>query len=283
MLTSLKEHLDPSYRPIIHVVSSSVEPAQLREISRLVEATAVAPSTAQRNELPRSPRFVADAALPLLLADLLPQHVDRVLFLDADALVLDDVSTLWETNLENRTLAAAVDMAIPLCSSPRALKRWRDLGVPEHAPYFNAGVMLVNLVRWRELNVPSRANEYLTRNSGAVDFLHQEALNAVLWNDWHQLDQRWNLVASLSNRDFGPYEGTVSSSPGIVHFAGRFKPWRLRSGGPFDELYCTFLEMSGSAVLRNQSLREKLLSLYDCHMRRYFYGLERALWNRGMI
>ena len=88
--------------------------------------------------------------MPLLLGELLPDDVERVLFLDADLLVLDDPTGLLEVDLGGRALAAAVDGAIALCSGPRGVRAWREQGIPAFAPYFNAGVMAISLRDWRE-------------------------------------------------------------------------------------------------------------------------------------
>ena len=69
-----------------------------------------------------------------------------------------------------------------------------------------------------------------------------------------------------------------------MHFAGRFKPWRMRIGGPFAALYNEFLMRSGGGELQlNGSISDKMLSVYDRHLRDYLYSLERFLWNHRMI
>ncbi len=284
MLVSLKAYLNPSYRPVLFLFNSRLGAEQLKTIAALVETQSIVPSAAMTSMLPRSPSFIAEAAFPLVLSDLLPETVKRVLFLDPDMLVLDDIARIWETDISNGSVAAVVDQAIPTCSSPRGVKNWSSLGIPDSAPYFNAGVMLINLTRWRRLNIPARASEYFYRISGQTDFLHQEALNAVLWDNWVPLDERWNLIASLTGRAYGPYKRFSWGPPGIVHFAGRFKPWRMRLGGPFAAVYNEFLARSGSGeIRRNESMSDKMLSVYDRYLRNYFYSLERSLWNRRMI
>ena len=284
MLASLKAHLNPSHRPVLFLLNPGLGAEQLRTIARLAETQSIVPSVAVTSMLPRSPRYVVETAFPLLLSDLLPEFVERVLFLDPDILVLDDVATIWETDVSNSALAAVADQAIPLCSSPRGVKDWSSFGIPETAPYFNAGVMLINLTRWRRLNVATLASKYFQRIDGQTNFLQQEALNAVLWNDWLPLDQRWNLIASLTGRAYGPYARFSWDSPGIVHFAGHFKPWRMRIGGPFAELYNEFLRQSGSGEVRlNGSMSDMMLSIYDRHLRRYFYSVERFAWNHRLV
>lgn len=118
-------------------------------------------------------------------------------------LVLEDLASLWETPLDQHVLAAAPDTTVPFCSAPRGVKGWQTLGIPREAAYFNCGVLMIHLARWRQREVTRRVHQYLETTR---DFLHQEALNAVLWDDWKPLDSRWNLLASRA-------EGRMSKPP----------------------------------------------------------------------
>jgi len=284
MLISLKEHLRPSYQPVLYLMHQGVSEDLLASISRLVETRSIVPRAESVAALPAHPHFPREAAYSLLLPALLPEKLDRILFLDADLLVLDDLAQLWETSIGKCVLAAAPDAAIPLCRSPRGVKKRDELGISEDAVYFNCGVMLIHLSEWRQRHVTVRACDYLRKVGPQVDFLHQEALNAILWDDWFPLDTRWNLLGSLAGR---PYESSGSGTwrkPGIVHFAGRFKPWKSPIGGPFDQPYQAFLSRAALwAPAVKPTLKDKLLSVYDRHLRNSLYGCERALWNRRLL
>jgi lipopolysaccharide biosynthesis glycosyltransferase len=284
MLTSLKEHLRPSYQPLLYLAHQGLSEDLLSAISRLVETHSIVPSAESVAALPRHPRLPPEAAFPLLLPELLPETLDRILFLDADLLVLDDLAKLWETPLGERVLAAAPDAAIPLCSSPRGVKNRPELRIPDHAVYFNCGVMLVGLAEWRKREVTRRAYGYLRNMGRQVDFIHQEALNAILWDHWLPLDSRWNLLGGMAGRPYGKSASDNWRNPGIVHFAGRFKPWRAAIGGPFNGQYGAFLDRATQWVPAvKPTLRDKLLSLYDRHLRNSLYSCERALWNRRLL
>jgi|SRR5688500_16150282 len=283
MLASLVQHLRPSFRPILYIMNQTLNDEDLAAIGAIVETHSIVPPPGAVRSLPRSPRFLPEAAFPLLLPDLLPGSVERVLFLDPDLLILDDVAKVWETELGDCVIAAARDQAIPSSSSPRGVKYRSKLGVPDDVPYFNAGVMLIDIARWKALDISARAYEYLERRGERADYFHQEALNAVLWNRWIRLDQKWNLVASLSGRSYGPYKDDSIDAPGIVHFAGHFKPWRFRIGGPFAARYDEFVALCTDGEAPSPSLSESLLGIYDRHVRDYLYGFERALWKNRLI
>ena len=85
----------------------------------------------------------------LLLPRLVPREVTRAIWLDCDLLVTTDLVRLWETDLGGCHLLAVRDPVVPLVSSRYGIRRWRELGIAPDAPYFNAGVMLLDVDRWR--------------------------------------------------------------------------------------------------------------------------------------
>ena len=282
-LTSAVEHLDPSYQIQLFLLHDGLGQDVINKIASLVDLHLVELSADTFDRLPDHDRYPAVAAYPLLLPDVLPETLRRVLFLDADLLVLDDLAQLWETPTAGRAVAGAPDGAIHFCSSPRGVRQWREWGIPEVSTYFNCGVLLIDLEAWRNREVARRAFNYLRHSRRQVDFLHQEALNAVLWSDWQPLDRRWNMLGSVAGR---PHEHPPSASvtPGIVHFAGRFKPWRAPVAGPYYARYSAFLlkALQWTAPIR-PTVRDRMLSLYDRRLRNSLYRCERVLWNYGLF
>jgi hypothetical protein len=157
---------------------------------------------------------------------------------------------------------------------------WKRLAIPREAPYFNAGVLAVSLDAWRSGGIGELTLERLARTGRRRSFHHQEALNAVVHRDWKPLAPRLN-VSSLAGRPFGV---PCPERPAIVHFAGHFKPWRARLGGPFQAAYAAALDdVSGGAILLDSTVRDRMMSSYDRRLRRHVYRLERAVWERGLI
>lgn len=283
VLHSLLERLPAGTEAKLYLVHDDLPQESVDLIGAIVETVALVPSPGQRAAAPRQGRFPRQAAYPILLPELMPRSVERVLFLDVDLLVLDDIRELWETDLDGRVFGAAPDAAVPKCSGARGVTGWRELGIPEDATYFNCGVLLIDLARWRERELTRRIHDYL-RKSERVDFLHQGAMNAVAWNDWRPVDRRWNLLASLDGRSYQFPDRSEWRNPGIVHFAGRMKPWRGPVGGPFNAVYQEVLDRVVDMIPHEPpGTRDRLLSWYDRHARRVLYPLERALWERRLV
>lgn len=128
----------------------------------------------------------------VMLARLLPPAVSKAIWLDADLLVLGDISELWSLDLNGSHALAVRDWLIPQVSSRFGVAGYKELGIDQKAGYFNAGVMVINVELWRRDDIAGRALSYLKRYRDRVFFYDQEGLNAVLAGKWHQIDVRWN-------------------------------------------------------------------------------------------
>ena len=281
MLTSLREHLRTGVEPVLYLLHRGLRADTLAAIGGIVETRPI-----RFDSDPLEPfqgrHLPPEAMSPLLIADLVADE-RRVLFVDADLLVLDDVATLWDIDLDGRALAAVRDTVIPWCRSARGVKNQAERGVPEHASYFNAGVMLMDLDAWRQRDVTARALDYL-KTTDRVDLLHQEALNAENWDDWLELPPRWNLLAGVAGRPFAAPDGDAWRHPGIVHFAGRLKPWRMAIGGRFGGRYGAVLErVVHMAPPAPRTWKESFYGFYDRRLRNFLYPLEYLLWSRRMF
>ncbi|KAF8622025.1 hypothetical protein AX15_007315 [Amanita polypyramis BW_CC] len=89
--------------------------------------------------------------------------VERILYLDVDILVRHDLKELWETDLKGASIGAAVDIGYPMGHS--GIKR---------GPYFNAGVLLMDLAKIRSSAAQLRATGAAHADSKHKD---QDALN----------------------------------------------------------------------------------------------------------
>lgn len=232
--------------------------------------------------------FVPLVYARILAPDLLPATVERLLYLDADLLVLDDISKLWALPLDGVILAAATDMAVPRVSSPMGLRRFGQLGIPADAPYFNAGVYLADLRAWRKAGITEQSMAYLHRYHDDVNLLDQDALNAVMHGRWQRLDMRWNLIASLAGRRHYRPDGIdpeeyrqALARPGIIHFAGLLKPWVQPGIASFEaDRYLEVLHRVLPSYALQKGWKARGMGFYDRRLRRALYRLEKLVWHR---
>jgi lipopolysaccharide biosynthesis glycosyltransferase len=166
--------------------------------------------------------------LRLLIPDLLNTETGRVIYLDADTLVLSSLRPLAELDLEGCLLAAAPDAA---GNHPGVA---RGLPLSADKPNFNSGVLLVDLDRWRDADMTRRAFRFIEEHEDRISAADQDVLNCLLDGKWKLLGQEWNYFNVEYQAPPGGY-GQVN----IVHFVGA-KPWLSECGNPAREIYLQY-------------------------------------------
>jgi len=191
----------------------------------------------------------------LLVEQLIPPAHPRVLYLDCDLIVEGDLLELWNTDLDGHTIAAAPERSV---SCPKfGIARWQELGLPPTAPYFNAGLMLIDMARWRARTYGERVLEYLHDHGDSLRIKgNQEGLNAILAGDWAPLDPSWNVLnwyydaRWFDSARYGPIPSRrdrprILREANVIHFTTRFKPWRAACAHPRRRRYFSYLRRSG--------------------------------------
>ncbi|SEC69434.1 glycosyltransferase family 8 protein [Paenibacillus sp. GP183] len=156
------------------------------------------------------------------IPDLLDKNVDKVLYLDCDMIVRDDVTWMWELDLSKHVLAAV--------ENPGQTHRFNKLSIPLTSSYFNAGMLFINLKKWREQDITKKVFQFTNDNQAIIKLPSQDPLNAVLHDKWLKLDPKWNFQVSRY--------GHLEIKPAIIHYTTRRKPWN--DNPPFKEEYNKF-------------------------------------------
>ena len=143
------------------------------------------------------------------LTKVLPADVDRVLWLDPDTIVSDDISDLWNYDLENRYFAAVEEV--------------RNHNHTQ-LPYFNAGVMLMNLAKFRSDKMDDRIITDI--NTTHYEHLEQDALN---FNCFLQ-------ILKLPSCYSDSYVSEPCEHPIITHYLANAKPQFAKASEPYASL-----------------------------------------------
>lgn len=171
--------------------------------------------------------------------------VDKVLYLDADTLILDTVDELWETDICHCYVAAVRNVF------EKTVKDWpRKMGLDNPEGYFNSGVMLMNLKKMRQDRVPDKLVSLGRAPEQRLNWPDQDALNVVLGKKSRLLEPKWNCQNSFfylpeATAAFGKEVlSETLHKPRIIHFegAGIVKPWHYLSKHPYRKMY---LQMRG--------------------------------------
>jgi lipopolysaccharide biosynthesis glycosyltransferase len=165
----------------------------------------------------------------------------RILYLDSDLLILKNPAPLCERENCSVGISAAVEAIIRTIAGdpPRG-----DPGFPvdSKAPYFNAGVLVLDLDWIRANGLFQRASALLA-SRGAVCMLHdQSALNFAANGGFDLLEPDWNR--QTHREVFDPVDAMpVLRRRGMnVHFVTRAKPWLAWSPFPAERMFRALLD-----------------------------------------
>lgn len=156
--------------------------------------------------------FPITASLRLFAPDIIPPETKKMIYLDTDMIMLEDISTLWHTDLQGKMLAAVKDLAEVVSCEWAGIQNFRELGIPGDSPYFNSGMLIIDPLKWRQNNIAVKVLHTIQENVSFASFPDQYGLNVVFANQWISLDQRWNCYSNLAIED--PY---------IIHYT-KIKP-----------------------------------------------------------
>jgi lipopolysaccharide biosynthesis glycosyltransferase len=199
-------------------------PASLRERIRLVTFDF---SRFDAN-LASKGRFSKAVFRRLFLDEILPAHVERIVTVDSDMLIVrPGLKRLESFDLVGRPLAAAYDMIFLMDLKGDALARRfqrsrRGLGLALDTPYFNAGLMVIDRAAWRAEKLAERVTRALRDAPERFPFMEQDALNATLKGGFAPLSPRYNFMG-----DFFLLDLERRLEPLVLHFVNAPKPWEL--------------------------------------------------------
>lgn len=161
----------------------------------------------------------------LLLGSILNESILKVLYLDCDIIVVNEVISLYELQLDGYALAAVQDVK----GTPYSELHRNQLRMSYSSKYFNSGVMMINLDYWRKNNVEPLLIEFSIRER-YVFFHDQDALNYLFKDKWYCISPKWNYMCLKYLQDicFNNINDKIEylSHPHIIHYTSRYKPWK---------------------------------------------------------
>lgn len=107
----------------------------------------------------------------------------KLIYMDVDMLLYDDISKLYNVDINDNVLAAIQDTQ-EVFSASFAIPNYKDLGIPGETKYFNAGLMLIDCEKWIKNEISFKVMKCLHDNLKHVFYADQYGLNVVLNNKW---------------------------------------------------------------------------------------------------
>ena len=107
----------------------------------------------------------------LFLLHVLPEGLDKVIYIDCDMIIRHSLKTLWEMDMEGTWCMSADDC--------RGKMYRKDIGIPMESIYTNNGLMVIDLEAWRQNDVESKFIDFINEYHGDITYMDQGVLNGV--------------------------------------------------------------------------------------------------------
>lgn len=161
----------------------------------------------------------------LLVADLLPESVEKIIYFDCDIIVTRSLREMWDIDITDYAVAGVMDAySKALC---------RHVGLTDEKSYFNSGSVLINLDYWRQHTIGSACINYLNTHADDLWCPDQDVLNAVLAQQKLLLPLKFNFQIQFLRYDiFDTFDSEIKeyvfhAPPCVIHYAYATKPWMM--------------------------------------------------------
>lgn len=171
------------------------------------------------------------------------KNYSKVVYLDSDIVVLDDIANLYKFEMGDNLVAATPDIqTVYNAKVKKTVPKWNisyeqylseKLNVYNHDDYFQAGVLLFNIDEMKKTDIIEKFIDKL-KELKIPSLVDQDILNAICYEKVAFFDPAWNHLYHI--QDYSFLKGVISDdlyvkfdssryNPKIIHFTSEFKPW----------------------------------------------------------
>ena len=189
------------------------------------------------NDAPVLKRISKETYYRLLAVDYLPQSLDRILYIDPDTIILNSLSEFYNLEFGDKLIAGATHVY-------SFIRRYnlRRLGMPKNGEYINAGVLMMNLDGLRRSYTVKQIFDFITKNADKLPLADQDVINALYGDKTIALnpavincDEKTRRLRRLT-----PWQ--IRMNTVIVHYDGKYKPWKPDYKGKMKCFYDEYAE-----------------------------------------
>lgn len=171
----------------------------------------------------------------------------RIIYLDADTVVISGLNDLYRHSLDGNILGAVSYEAL---GEAYTSDFFQSHGLDLNERAFNSGVLVVDVEAWNKEKMTRKVLDFLKVNSSKYDGADQASLNVIFHKRFYPLRIRYNKRASPGSRLEQKY-----TKDGIVHFVGIPKPWDV-GGRWLNQNYSLYEQYRQEAGVRPRTTRE---------------------------
>ena len=152
----------------------------------------------------------------ILAIDMLPDSVEKILYLDSDMVIQKSIAGLWDTELKDRYFAVCEDIIGILNDFHEANKK--RMNIPSEYSYFNAGVMLMNIAALKRDGICTKVLGRIYTDFERYEYNDQDVLNEMFYYRLIYLPwQKYNCPPALYITDGRKIPGVGGEQGEVAH------------------------------------------------------------------
>ncbi|PTB96540.1 glycosyltransferase family 8 protein [Marivirga lumbricoides] len=185
----------------------------------------------------------------LFIPNFIDKDVSKVIYLDVDMILQKEISELWSIDLGDNVVGAVRDSRVEIFGNNwgGGVKNYAELGLAAELPYFNTGILLIDIEKWKKEDIGAKVVKCISKNIQYANFPDQYGLNVVLAEKWLALDPLWNHFADTPS----------SIKPNIVHYIAKKPIYKETNAiNEFKELFYFYLGQTAWADFKPRSTIE---------------------------
>lgn len=222
----------------------------------------------------QEPFITKEAYFRLFVMDVLPQTLEKVLYLDVDMVICSSIRELWDIDISD--VAVGV---VPDCFH-QDIHETNRIGYEVSLGIFNSGVLLINLSYWREHDVMKEFVAYAKEAKDHLKYHDQDVLNYVFRHHKKELPIRFNLQTIHMYHDHFRYlhfrlieeVKEAFRHPVIIHYTGPEKPWYSNAYHPLKSYFDKYRQLTpwknDALKWMHIPIKKRLRNLLVCIRRR---------------
>lgn len=155
----------------------------------------------------------------LFIPSLFPEY-DKVIYLDADIVVLEDISKLYNEDIEEYLVGAVPDEVI---STDERFKIYIEEALDiKFGKYFNSGVLVLNLKEFRKEHIESKFIYLLNKYNFDTVAPDQDYLNVLCKDKVKYVDRGWDRMPNVDPT-------FDDKNLHLIHYNMFMKPWKYEN------------------------------------------------------
>ena len=190
----------------------------------------------------------------ILCMDMLPEDVDRILYLDSDMVIKEELNSLYNTNISDKAFAVCEDI-FGILNGFHDANKYR-MNIPDEYSYFNAGVMLYNMDFLRKDDACKKLLDNIYKDYERYEYNDQDVMNELYFDRllfvgwdiyncppaWYYLNKKsletgavsfasYDTIKSFSEEggasidEYINVTSQIYESAHIIHYLADTKPW----------------------------------------------------------